>query len=218
MKKENPSQVAIVEDKTDILDYLCELVNEHPEFECRHKYHNGEEATAFLPASKVRIAIIDIGLPGKKNGIDCVREVKPQMPGALFMMYTVFEDADKIFESLKAGANGYLLKDATDEQIIAALEDLLKGGAPMSGIIARKIIDFFQTKPAPAKEVETLSEREQEILHYLAKGYSYRGIADELAIKEGTVKVHIHHIYEKLHVKNSREAIEKLHGNGNGKA
>jgi DNA-binding NarL/FixJ family response regulator len=213
MKKENPVAVAIVEDIKDILEYLRDLVNEHPQFECKHIYHTCEEATAFLPNSGVRIAVVDIGLPGKLNGIDCVRAVKPQMPGVLFMMYTVFEDADKIFESLKAGANGYLLKDATDEQIIAALEDLLKGGAPMSGIIARKIIDFFQAKPALAKEVETLSEREQEILRYLAKGYSYRGIADELAIKEGTVKVHIHHIYEKLHVKNSREAIDKLHGN-----
>jgi DNA-binding NarL/FixJ family response regulator len=212
MKKENPATVAIVEDKPDILDYLCELVNEHPEFECRHKYHNGEEAIAFLPNSKVRIAIIDIGLPGQKNGIDCVREVRPKMEGTLFIMYTVFEDADKIFESLKAGANGYLLKDASDEQILAALEELLKGGAPMSSVIARKVIDFFQTKAAPNKEIETLSEREQEILKFLSKGHSYREIANMLAIKEGTVKVHIHNIYNKLHVTNSRQAIVKLHG------
>ena len=214
MKKENPVSVAIVEDKTDILDYLGELVNEHPEFECRHKYHNGEEAIAFLPNSGVRIVVVDIGLPGKLNGIDCVRAVKPKMSDALFMMYTVFEDADKIFESLKAGANGYLLKDATDDQILAALEELSKGGAPMSGIIARRVIDFFQTKPAPNKEIEALSDREHEILQLLSKGYSYREIADVLGIREGTVKVHIHNIYEKLHVTNSRQAIDKLHGNG----
>lgn len=217
MKKENPTTVAIVEDKPDILDYLCELVNEQAAFECRHKYRNGEEAIAFLPNSEVLVAIVDIGLPGKSNGIDCVREVKPKMPGTLFMMYTVFEDADKIFESLKAGASGYLLKDATDEQIIAALEDLIKGGAPMSSSIAKRVIEFFQKKPEPNKAAEALSDREQEILHWLSKGRSYREIADVLGIKEGTVKVHIHNIYEKLHVTNSRQAIDMIYGNGGGK-
>jgi DNA-binding NarL/FixJ family response regulator len=214
MKKENAAAVAIVEDIEVICEYLRDIINEHPQFECRHIYYNPDDAIAFLPHSGARIVIVDIGLKRKLNGIDCLREVKPQMPGALFMMYTVLEDADKIFESLKAGANGYLLKDASDEQILAALEELLKGGAPMSSVIARKVIDFFQTKAAPNKEIETLSEREQEILKFLSKGHSYREIANMLAIKEGTVKVHIHNIYEKLHVKNSREAIDKLHGNG----
>jgi DNA-binding NarL/FixJ family response regulator len=215
MKKENPTQVAIVEDIKDILEYLRDLVNEHPQFECQHLYVNAEEAIAFLPHSGVGIVVVDIGFKGKGtlNGIDCVREVKPQMPNTLFMMYTVFENADKIFESLKAGANGYLLKDATDEQIIAALEDLLKGGAPMSGAIARKVIEFFQKPSAPCKEIEDLTEREREILQLLSRGFSYKGIADEIGIKEGTVKVHIHNVYEKLHVTNSRQAIEKLHGN-----
>lgn len=214
MKDNNPVQVAIVEDKPDILDYLCELVNDHPRFECRHKYHNGEEAAAFLPQTRVGIAIVDIGLPGKLNGIDCIRLVKPKMPDTLFMMYTVFEDADKIFESLKAGASGYLLKDASDAKILSSLEDLLEGGAPMSGSIAKKVIEFFQKKPEPNKAVETLSDREQEILQLLSKGRLYKEIADVLGIKEGTVKVHIHNIYTKLHVSNSREAIDIVYGNG----
>jgi RNA polymerase sigma factor (sigma-70 family) len=212
--KENAVAVAIVEDKPDILDYLCELVNEHPRFECKHKYHNGEEAVAFLRNTGARIVIADIGLPGRLNGIDCVRQMKPLMPDTLFMMYTVFEDADKIFESLKAGASGYLLKDASDAKILSSLEDLLEGGAPMSGIIAKRVIEFFQAKPQLNKAAEMLSEREQEILQLLSKGRLYKEIADVLGIKEGTVKVHIHNIYTKLHVSNCREAIEKIFGNG----
>ena len=214
MNKENPVPVAIVEDKPDILDYLCELINDHTRFVCRHKYHNGEEAVAFLPQTGVRIAVVDIGLPGKLNGIDCVRLTKPKMPDTLFMMYTVFEDADKIFESLKAGASGYLLKDASDEKILSSLIDLLEGGAPMSGSIAKKVIAFFQKKPEMNKVTEVLSDREQEILQWLAKGRLYKEIADVLGIREGTVKVHIHNIYTKLHVSNSREAIDIVYGNG----
>ena len=214
MKKENAIAVAIVEDKTDILEYLCDLINEHHRFECQHKYINAEEAIAFLPHSGVQIAIVDIGLPGKLNGIDCVRAMKPVMKDTLFMMYTIFEDADKIFESLKAGASGYLLKDASDAKIITSLEDLLEGGAPMSGIIAKRVIEYFQTKPQLKKAAEKLSERELEILQLLSKGRIYREIADELGIKEGTVKVHIHNIYTKLHVSNSREAIDIVYGNG----
>jgi DNA-binding NarL/FixJ family response regulator len=214
MTEKNPALVAIVEDKPDILDYLCELVNEHPRFECRHKYRNGEEAVSFLPQTNVQLAIVDIGLPGRLNGIDCVRLTKPKMPDTLFMMYTVFEDTEKIFESLKAGASGYLLKDASDAKILASLEDLLEGGAPMSGSIAKKVIEFFQKKPEPSKAAEILSEREQEILQLLSKGRLYKEIADVLGIKEGTVKVHIHNIYTKLHVSNSREAIGIVFGNG----
>ena len=214
MNKENPASVAVVEDKPDILEYLRDLVNEHPRFECKHIYLNAEEAIAFLPHTGARIVIVDIGLPGRLNGIDCVRLMKPVMPDTLFMMYTVFEDADKIFESLKAGASGYLLKDASDAKILSSLEDLLEGGAPMSGIIAKRVIEFFQAKHQPTKAAEMLSEREQEILHWLAKGRLYKEIADVLGIKEGTVKVHIHNIYTKLHVSNSREAIDKIYGNG----
>ncbi|MCW5921051.1 MAG: response regulator transcription factor [Saprospiraceae bacterium] len=214
MSKENAASVAIVEDKPDIRDYLCELINEHPRFTCRHKYHNGEEAIDFLPKTGARIAVVDIGLPGRVNGIECVRAVKPKMPDTLFMMYTVFEDADKIFESLKAGASGYLLKDASDSKILSSLEDLLEGGAPMSSSIAKKVIEFFQKKIPISKATEVLSGREHEILQLLSKGRTYSEIANVLGIKEGTVKVHIHNIYTKLHVTNSREAIEKAFGNG----
>lgn len=206
--------VAIVEDRPDILDYLCELLGDSAQFECSNTYKSVEDALVFLPQNQPKIVIVDIGFqPGRMNGIECVRQLKPQMPETLFMMYTVFEETDKIFESLKAGASGYLLKDASGAKIIAALEDLLEGGAPMSGSIAKKVIEFFQKPPAPSKRIEVLSPREQEILHLLARGRLYKEIADELGIREGTVKVHIHNIYEKLHVSNSREAIDSVFGN-----
>lgn len=213
----NPTRtpVAIVEDRPDILDYLSELLADSDRFDCLHTYKSVEDALVFLPQNRPRIVIVDIGFPdGRKNGIECVRELKPRMPEVLFVMYTVFEEAEKIFESLKAGADGYLLKDASGDKILAALVDLLEGGAPMSGSIAKKVIEYFQKPPAPNKRIEVLSPREQEILRLLARGRLYKEIADELGIREGTVKVHIHNIYEKLHVSNSREAIDTVFGNG----
>lgn len=213
----NPTRtpVAIVEDRADILEYLCELLADSGRFDCLHTYKSVEDALVFLPQNQPRIVIVDIGFPaGLKNGIECVRELKPRMPDALFVMYTVFEEAEKIFESLKAGADGYLLKDASGDKILAALVDLLEGGAPMSGSIAKKVIEYFQKPPAPSKRIEVLSPREQQIVYLLARGRLYKEIADELGIREGTVKVHIHNIYEKLHVSNSREAIDTVFGSG----
>lgn len=206
--------VALVEDRPDILDYLRELLADSEQFDCAQTYKSVEDALVFLPQKQPRIVIVDIGFPaGRKNGIECVRLLKPQMPESLFIMYTVFEETDKIFESLKAGASGYLLKDAPGAKILAALVDLIEGGAPMSGSIARKVIEYFQKPPAPNRRFAALSPREQEIVHLLARGRLYKEIADELGIREGTVKVHIHNIYEKLHVSNSREAIDSVFGN-----
>lgn len=212
--KDETIPVSIVEDRPDILEYLCDLLADSARFECSHTYKSVEDALVFLPQNQPRIVIVDIGFPaGRKNGIECVRSLKPQMPDTLFMMYTVFEETDKIFESLKAGAGGYLLKDASGAKILAALDDLLEGGAPMSGSIAKKVIEYFQKPAAPNRRIEVLSPREQEILRLLARGRLYKEIADELGIREGTVKVHIHNIYDKLHVSNSREAIDSVFGN-----
>lgn len=208
-----PARVAVVEDRPDILEYLCDLLSDSERFDCAHTYKSVEEALVFLPPNNPRIVIVDIGFPaGRLNGIDCVRELRPRMPDTLFMMYTVFEETEKIFESLKAGASGYLLKDASGAKILSALEDLLEGGAPMSGSIAKKVIEYFQRPPEPNRRIEVLSPREQEILRLLARGRLYKEISDELGIREGTVKVHIHNIYRKLHVSNSREAIDSVFG------
>ncbi|MCC6724757.1 MAG: response regulator transcription factor [Saprospiraceae bacterium] len=199
--------IVIVEDTPDIFDYLRDIITEHEGFEYTGGYRNGEDALAFLPKSKAKIAIMDIRLPGI-NGIECVRKLKPLRPEMKFLMYTVVEDSNKIFESLKAGANGYILKEASRSKIISSIEDLIEGGAPMSGSIARKVIEFFQEPLSMNKEMEVLTDKEINVLGMLSKGLLYREIADELGIKEGTVKIHIHHIYQKLHVRNRTEAID----------
>jgi DNA-binding NarL/FixJ family response regulator len=209
--------VAIVEDNPEVRDYLFSIINDEPDFECKHCYVNAEEAISFLPNAKAELVITDIGLPGAKNGIEVVRTLKPvfdqaflanpDKPQAQFMMYTVFEKADSIFESLRAGASGYILKSDKDIQIISALRDLREGRSPISGSIARIVIEYFQRPPEPPIEVALLTKQEMRILELLAQGLLYKEIADDLTIKEGTVKVHIHHIYEKLHVQNRTEAV-----------
>lgn len=211
------TRVAIVEDNPEVRDYLHAIINDEPDFECKHCYVNAEEAIAFLPNANVELIINDIGLPGEKNGIEVVRTLKPvfdqaflanpDKPQAQFMMYTVFEKADTIFESLRAGASGYILKSDKDIQIISALRDLREGRSPISGSIARIVIDYFQKPPEPPIEVALLTKQEQKVLDLLAKGLLYKEIADELSVKDGTVKVHIHNIYEKLHVQNRTEAV-----------
>lgn len=212
------TRVAIVEDNQEVREYLHDIINDEPDLECKSCYSNADEAIAFLPHAKAQLIIIDIGLPGGKNGIDIVRTIKPifdaeylanatKCPQVQFIMYTVFEKADLIFESLRAGASGYILKSDTGMDIIEALRDLREGRSPISGSIARVVIDYFQKPPDPPVELALLTKQESRILHLLSKGLLYREIAEQLDIKEGTVKQHIHHIYEKLHVQNRTEAV-----------
>jgi len=211
------TQVAVIEDNPEVRDYLKEIINEEADFECQHCYSNAEEAIVFLPRTHAQLIITDIGLPGARNGIDVVRVLKPAFDNAFladpskpqvqFMMYTVFEKADMIFESLRAGASGYILKSDKGIQIINALRDLRDGRSPISGSIARIVIEYFQKPPEPPIQEALLTRQESNILELLAKGLLYKEIADELTIKEGTVKQHIHHIYEKLHVQNRTEAV-----------
>ena len=207
MMKEHSIPIAIVEDTPDIFDYLRDLIAGHGYFEFVGGYRNGEDACAFLAKSKAKIAIVDIRLPGI-SGIECVKRLQSARPDMKFLMYTVVEDTNKIFESLKAGANGYILKEASGAKIISSIEDLMEGGAPMSGSIARKVIEYFQKPVSLNKDTDSLTEKELKILDMLSKGLLYREIADEIGIKEGTVKIHIHHIYQKLHVRNRTEAID----------
>ena len=151
---------------------------------------------------------MDINLPGM-SGIECLSRIKEKCPGTQFMMFTIYEDDEKVFEALKAGAHGYLLKKTPKEKLLEALDELYNGGSPMSTNIARKVIEAFEKRNRPAEELNELTNKERQILDLLAKGFLYKEIATQLHSTRNTIKQHIHHIYEKLHVQNRTEAINK---------
>ncbi|MCX6890059.1 MAG: response regulator transcription factor, partial [Verrucomicrobia bacterium] len=146
------------------------------------------------------------------SGIQCVAQLKARMPKVQVLMLTAYEDSKLIFDSLRAGAAGYLLKNMAPSDIVQAVEQVHAGGSPMSMAIARKVVSHFQQIPQPSSDVDQLSKREQEILGLLAKGYLYKEIADQLGITPGTVRVHLHTIYEKLHVQSRTQAVVKFLG------
>lgn len=207
-------KIAIVEDNYEILTSLKNLINQNEDMVCKHTYRDGEEAIAFFsnPAINIDIAVVDIGLPGRVTGIDCVRAVKEKRIDILCMMYTVFDRADQIFSSLKAGANSYILKSSSNEAVIQNIRELQNGGAPMTPGIARKVTDYFHKGKFFSQEYQKLTNREKDILDLLEKGYLYKEIAGQLGISVGTVKQNIHRIYQKLHVNNRTEAIRKING------
>lgn len=203
--------LAIVEDLDEVRDGLKNFISLSPEFKVLDTFKTAEEAVDHLPELKPDIVIMDISLPGM-NGIDCIREVKDKTPATQFMMFTVYENDEKVFEALKAGASGYLLKNTGLVQLIESLKELHNGGSPMSANIARKLVTLFRGEQKQTANLELLSNRENEILLLLSKGLLYKEIADQLAISVSTVRQHIHHIYEKLHVQNRTEAINKAFG------
>lgn len=212
--KNKKLRLSIVEDHSDMQEFLLEIFKASEEFECKHIYKNAEEAITFLPKTDVDIAIVDIGLPGK-SGIECVKSVKAIRPDILFMMYTVFDRDNNIFESLKAGANGYLLKSSQKKEIVESVLELAQGGSPMSPAIARKVTNFFfndQGSKKEFKDLKLLGNREKQVLDWLSKGLLYKEIADKMGITVGTVRQHIHNIYKKLHVQNRTEAINRYYG------
>ncbi|MBN1338902.1 MAG: response regulator transcription factor [Bacteroidales bacterium] len=198
--------VSIVEDTEDIREAMRVLINGSEGFECNHVFADAEEVLNNMPDGDVDVVIMDIGLPGM-DGIECMKAMLPNMPGTQFMMCTVYDDDDHIFEALQSGASGYILKRTSPAQILDAIRDLHAGGSPMSSEIARRVVHYMQKKNRPSESVELLTDRETEILDYLAKGYLYKEIAGELFISKETVKKHIHNIYEKLHVQNRTEAL-----------
>ncbi len=200
--------VAIVEDLEEIREALRVLINGSQGFSCTHVFADAEEATRQLPLLEPDVALVDIHLPGR-SGTECVRELKPQMPSTQFMMCTVYDDDDNIFDALQAGATGYLLKRTSPAQILEAIRELQAGGSPMSSEVARRVINSIHKKNAPSAAVEVLTDREKEILDLLALGFLYKEIADKLSISKETVKKHIHNIYEKLHVQTRTEALNK---------
>jgi DNA-binding NarL/FixJ family response regulator len=200
--------VSIVEDLTEVKESLENLVRGSKDFLFLSAYPNAELAEKNIPLEQPQIVIMDINLPGI-SGIECIRKIKSACPDTQFMMYTIFEDDDKVFEALEAGASGYLLKKIPKEKIMVALQELYEGGSPMSTQIARKVINRLHASNA-TDEIKLLSSRENEVLQQLAKGLLYKEIAEKLSIATGTVRQHIHKIYEKLHVQNRTEALNKM--------
>jgi DNA-binding NarL/FixJ family response regulator len=203
-------RICIVEDVDEVREGLSSLLRFDDRFELLDAFADAEQAVGFLVASQPDIVIMDINLPGM-SGIACVRQVKPACPNTQFMMFTIYDNDEKVFEALAAGANGYLLKKTPFTRIGEALVELNEGGAPMSTHIARKVLD--RMRPAESN-ISSLSAREHEVLMFLSKGLLYKEIADQLGISANTVRQHIHNIYRKLHVQNRVEAINKTYGRG----
>jgi len=203
-------RVCIVEDNQGILSALEEVLRLDDNYEWNGSYTTPEDAIKEIPIVAPDVVLMDINLGSTLTGIDCVRKLKAIKPSVLFLMCTVYEEDDKIFDALKAGASGYILKKTQPLKLLEAIKELHEGGAPMSSQIARKVVANFQTKRD--KGLEDLSPREREILEHLAKGLLYKEISAELNISQETVRKHVYNVYEKLHVSNRVEAINKLYG------
>ena len=204
-------RLAVVEDDKTVREGLQMLLNGSPGFSCVAAFGNGEEAVTGLPEINPDVVLMDINLPGM-NGIECILALKELQLPAQFIMLTVFEDADAIFKSLSAGATGYLLKQTPPAKLLEAIQDVYRGGSPMSGEIARKVVQSFQQPSRASRASNGLTKREEEILDYLMKGYFYKEIASQLSISTETVRTHIRNIYEKLQVRTRSEAILKYLG------
>lgn len=206
--KNQTIRVSIVEDDERIRNMFIILLEEASGFRCVSGYANGEDAITDIPQKKPDIVLMDINLPGM-NGIECMKRIRQADDEIKIVMLTVYEDNNRIFESLAEGATGYLLKSTSQSKILESLIDVYNGGAPMSAQIARKVVQSFR-KPAPSNTLKDLTEREQEILSHLASGYMYKEIAEKLHITIHTVKTHIQNIYDKLHVRTRTEAVVKF--------
>ena len=207
-----PIRVSIVEDDNTIRETLHSLFIFEEGIESFSVHSNAEDALTRLHGPFPDVIIMDINLPGQ-SGIDCVRQLSERCTGTQFLMYTVHDDDHRVFEALKAGANGYILKSSTPDQILEAVRELAEGGSPMSAHVARRVVQQFR----PVQDRSTisdgmLSDREHGVLELLAQGLLYKEIAVRLGITTGTVKQHIHRIYEKLHVQNRTEAVNRYYG------
>jgi DNA-binding NarL/FixJ family response regulator len=200
--------VCIVEDNDRVRQGFADLIDRARGFRCLGQYATAEDALKHLPATRPDVVLMDIRLP-RMSGVDCVRKLKAQIPDILVVMLTSYEDDDLIFQALKAGANGYLLKQIPPSDILKSIQEVHAGGAPMSSAIARKVIQSFHPGEAVASPTDALTPREREILRHLAKGYMNKEIADELGLSLLTVKVHVQNILSKLHVRSRTEAASR---------
>lgn len=208
--------VSIIEDDKANREIWAEWVDRSGDFKVISQFGSVESALQALPQQQPRIVISDINLPPGLSGIEGVRRLKPLMPNTQFVMLTVYEDTDHIFEALAAGATGYMLKDTKRAQLMEALRELDAGGSPMSANIARKVVQSFQrstapaaTAPAPMPESENLSPREAEVLDLLAQGLLYKEISEKIGVSLPTVNTYIRRIYEKLHVRSRAQAVAR---------
>ncbi|MGA9365282.1 MAG: response regulator transcription factor [Bacteroidota bacterium] len=203
-----PIKVAIVEDNDRIREGLAVLIDGSEGFQCSAAYESAEEALRYLPSYHPDGVLMDIQLP-RMSGIECVEKLKENNPNVQVIMLTVFEDDEKVFKSIVAGATGYVLKRTPPAELLGAIKEVHEGGSPMSDQIARKVVRAFQQMGKSSKDTENLSEREMEILSYLAKGYQDQEIADHFFISVKTVRTHLRNIYQNLHVRSRTQAVLK---------
>lgn len=205
-------KVAIVEDNYNIRSNLAELINDDPNLKLVGAFEDGLAAVAGIPQIMPDVVIMDIELPGM-DGVECVRTLKAQVPSVNFLMLTVYEDSDRLFESIKAGAGGYLLKRTTSARLMQAIQEIHTGGSPMTPQLARQVVEYISAQSKISKnsgsDLASLSPTQKTTLEELAQGYSYKEIADHLVISVDGVRNHIRKIYEKLHVHSRTEAVIK---------
>ena len=199
-----------MEDDKEIREGMAFLLNKTPEFVCVNSYATAEAALIGIPSDDPDVVLMDINLPAM-SGVECVRQLTAGCPNLIVLMLTVYEDTDTIFKSLTAGASGYLLKRTSPPELLDAIRQAHSGSSPMSGHIARKVVQYFHRPPSP-KPMEELSPREQEVLEHLAQGYFYKEIAERLGISIDTVRKHLGRVYQKLHVNSRTEAVVKYLG------
>ncbi|MGC9942614.1 MAG: response regulator transcription factor [Verrucomicrobiota bacterium] len=201
--------VSIVDDEPDLREHIGGYLATTGHIRCKSSYASAEEALQHLPLDKPDVVLMDINLGGM-DGIECVRRLTAAMPEAQVLMLTVFEDSEKIFRALAAGASGYLLKRMSPKKLVEAIDEVREGGSPMSASIARKVVQSFKTSPPKGGDSAELSQRERSVLDGLAEGLAYKQIADQLGVSIHTVRNYIRRIYEKLHVCSRTEAVAKF--------
>ena len=200
--------IAIIEDHHQIRQFLADNIRMHIDVKRLEEFADAESAMEILTNDPVEIGLFDIQLPGM-SGIECMQKLKALHPRMQIMVLTVYDNADTIFDALKAGASSYILKSTAPEKIIDAITELYNGGSPISSQIARKVIEAFQVKNKGNEHFQDLTRREQEILEQLSRGFRYKEIGDKLFVSTETVRTHIRNIYEKLQVNSRGEALRK---------
>jgi DNA-binding NarL/FixJ family response regulator len=203
-----PIKVVIVEDATWMRENLVREINGSPGFRCVNNYRTAEDALQGIPKDQPDVVLMDINLPGM-SGVECMRQLRADLPEVRCLMLTVYEESEKIFNSLLAGASGYLLKRTGTAELLEAIQQVIDGGSPMSSSIARKVVAYFNEMGAAKSDTATLSPRELQVLELLARGMAYKNIADKLSLSIETIRMNVKHIYVKLHVHSRGEAAAK---------
>ena len=211
MQPNNPIRVVFVEDDKRVRENFVAAIGKADGFQCAGSYSTAESAIRELPTLAPDVVVLDINLPGM-DGIECLRQLRPQCPQTQFLMLTAYEESELIFQALLAGASGYLLKRAGMAELLEAIRQVCEGASPMSGAIARRVVQYFNQMGSGVSELERLSQREREVLELLARGAVNKEIAERLSISVETVRMYVKHIYAKLQVHSRGEAIAKFIG------